>query len=198
MAERFDPGHWQKLENPERFEELPPDVVLQLLDLRGDETVVDFGAGTGLYSLPLAQALPHGRLVAVDSSPELLQHLTEKLAQPAHSALRERVTILPYRDSVALATGAADRVLTLNVMHHVYDQPKTLAEIVRLLRPGGRLVVLEFGRIERPVGPPPERVLAHDELRALVASMGLHEMAYFEPGELVPYHVVVVGERPSR
>ena len=60
MAEKFDPGHADRLENPERLVELPPANVVALLELRGDETVVDYGAGTGMYTVPIAQALPQG------------------------------------------------------------------------------------------------------------------------------------------
>ena len=60
MAEKFDPGHADRLENPQRLVELPPENVVALLDLRGDETVVDYGAGTGMYTVPIAAALPRG------------------------------------------------------------------------------------------------------------------------------------------
>ena len=78
------------------------------------------------------------------------------------------------------------------------DDPATLAEIVRVLAPGGRLVVIDFGDIDRPVGPPREHVLPHDELRAVVTGMGLRETAFHEPGDLLVYHVVVVAEKPER
>ncbi|NLG65367.1 MAG: hypothetical protein GX537_07150 [Actinobacteria bacterium] len=53
-----------------------------------------------------------------------------------------------------------------NVLHHVSDDPQTLAEMVRLLR-------------------------------ALVAAMGLREIAYYEPGRLASFHVAMVGEKPA-
>jgi ubiquinone/menaquinone biosynthesis C-methylase UbiE len=197
MAQRFHPSHWHKLEDPRRLEELPPELVLQLLNLGGAETVVDFGAGTGMYSLPVARALPRGHLVAVDTSAELLRHLADKLGRPEHAALRDRVTLIESRDGVPLADGRADRVLAINVLHHVSDDPQTLAEMVRLLRAGGQLVVFEFGHMERPVGPPAHHVLQHHVLRALVAAMGLREIAYYEPGRLASFHVAMVGEKPA-
>ena len=84
-----------------------------------------------------------------------------------------------------------------NVLHHVSDDPQTLAEMVRLLRVGGQLVVFEFGHMERPVGPPAHHVLQHHVLRALVAAMGLREIAYYEPGRLASFHVAMVGEKPA-
>jgi hypothetical protein len=68
---------------------------------------------------------------------------------------------------------------------------------VRLLRPGGIMAVIDYGRIDRPVGPAKEHVLEHDQLRRVVAGMGLREIEFREPGEVVPYHVIVVAEKPT-
>lgn len=199
MAEKFDPAKWERLENPERLKELPPAVVLDLLAVDGTETVIDFGAGTGMYTIPIAEAMTTGTVVAVDELDELLQRLEGKLAQPGLEALRDRVWLVRAEGGrMPLSDGAAQRVLALNVMHHINDDPVALAEIVRVLAPGGRLVVIDFGDIDRPVGPPRDHVLPHAELRAVVTGMGLHEIAFHEPGELVAYHVVVVAEKPQR
>ena len=199
MAEKFDPAKWERLENPDRLKELPPDVVIEMLAVDGSETVVDFGAGTGMYTIPIAEAMTTGTVVAVDELQELLERLAGKLAQPGNAALRDRVWLVrPKRGHVPLQDGSAQRVLALNVLHHISDDPIALAEIVRVLAPGGRLVVIDFGDIDRPVGPPRDHVLSHDELRAVIAGMGLREIAYHEPGELVVYHVIVVAEKPEK
>ena len=199
MAEKFDPAKWEKLENPDRLTELPPGVVIEMLAVDGSETVVDFGAGTGMYTIPIAVAMTTGTVVAVDELDELLQRLADKLAQPGREALRDRIWLVrPENGHLPLHDGSAQRVLALNVLHHISDDPAALAEIVRVLAPGGRLVVIDFGDIDRPVGPPRDHVLSHDELRAVIAGMGLREVAYHEPGELVAYHVIVVAEKPEK
>jgi ubiquinone/menaquinone biosynthesis C-methylase UbiE len=198
VAEKFDPAKWERLENPDRLKELPPAVVLDLLAVSGSETVVDFGAGTGMYTIPIAETMTTGTVVAVDELDELLRRLADKLAQPGRETLRDHISLMrPENGHLPLQDGAAERVLALNVMHHINDDPATLAEIVRVLAPGGLLVVIDFGDIERPVGPPRDHVLSHDDLRAVVAGMGLQEVAFHEPGTLVPYHVVVVSEKPK-
>ena len=196
MAEKFDPANWQRLENPERLKELPPHVVVSLLKLAGARTVVDFGAGTGMFTIPIALAMPGGTVMAVDEVPELLQRLREKLEAPGREDLRERVKLVQASHSrIPLEDGVADRVLALNVLHHIDQDQLALGEITRILAPGGRLVVIDFGAIDRPVGPPKDHVLSHDRLRAVVAGMGLAETEFHEPGDLVPYHVIVVAEK---
>lgn len=195
MAEKFDPAHADRLENPERLVELPPANVVRLLELRGDETVVDYGAGTGLYTVPIAATLPRGRMIAVDEHAELLAYVRDKVL--AAGLPEERVvTAQTAEDHVPLADGGADRVLLLNVLHHVWDEPAALGEIVRLLAPGGRLVVVDYAQMDRPVGPPNDHVLSLDEARACVAGMGLRELTVHGPGEVGRYQIAVVAEKP--
>jgi len=195
VAEKFDPAHWKKLEDPQRLVELPPRVLIELLGLRGDETIVDFGTGTGVYAVPLAAAVPDGRIIALDESTELLDRLIAKLA--ADPDLARRIEpVLADDGSFPLPDAVADRLLAVNVAHHVHDEPQALAEMVRILRPLGRAVIVDFGHVDRPIGPPKDHVLTHDDLRELVAGLGLREVAVHEPGTLLDYHIAVVAERP--
>ena len=195
MADKFDPAHAHKLENPERLVELPPAEIVRLLALRGDETIVDYGAGTGLFTVPVAAALSGGRVLAVDEHPALLAYLEEKVAQ---AGLPEgRVVPVPTTDnSVPLPDGGADRVLMINVLHHVYDDPAAMAEVRRLLGPGGRLVVIDFAQMERPVGPPNDHVLSLEQVRSAIAGLGLHELSVHLPGDVGRYQIAVVAEMP--
>lgn len=195
MAEKFDPSHASKLENPERLVELPPAKLVQLLQLTGAETVIDFGAGTGMYSLPIAESLPHGTLFAVDEQQVLLDRLRQKLSERRPAGRVE--PLLNLDNHVPLADGAGDRIFMINVLHHIYDEPAALAEVTRLLAPGGLLVAVEFARMERPVGPPNDHVLAADELHAVIVGMGLKELAAYEPGEIGLYHVAIVAQKPA-
>jgi ubiquinone/menaquinone biosynthesis C-methylase UbiE len=195
VAEKFDPSHASKLENPERLVELPPAKLVELLRLGGAETVIDFGAGTGMYSLPIAESLPRGILYAVDAQQVLLDRLREKLAERRPAGRVE--PLLNVYNQVPLPDGAGDRVLMINVLHHIYDEPAALAEMTRLLAPGGLLVLVEFARMDRPVGPPNDHVLAAAELHDAIAQMGLQELAAYEPGEIGLYHVAIVAKKPA-
>jgi ubiquinone/menaquinone biosynthesis C-methylase UbiE len=195
VAERFDPQHAGKLENPDRLIELPPARLVELLQLTGAETVVDFGAGTGMYSIPLAAAIPQGRVYAVDEQDEILDRLRAKLeAQPSVANV---IPVASAEDGRSpLDDGVADAMLIVNVLHHVVDDPRALPEMYRLLAPGGRLVVAEFAQMDRPVGPSNDHVLPLATVRGLLTGAGFTELAVHPPGAVGLYHHVIVAERP--
>jgi ubiquinone/menaquinone biosynthesis C-methylase UbiE len=194
VAEKFDPEHAGKLENPQRLVELPPARLMEVLRLSGAETVVDFGAGTGMYSIPLAAAVPLGRVLAVDEQPALLDRLRARLA--AHPQITNVDPVLSEHGRVPLDDAVADRMLIVNVLHHIDDDPLALEEIRRLLAPGGLLVVAEFAQMDRPVGPPNDHVLPLDAVRALLTGAGFAELAVYAPGSIGLYHNVIVAEQP--
>jgi ubiquinone/menaquinone biosynthesis C-methylase UbiE len=190
MARKFDPAKSAKLEDPDRLDWQHPDVVVDLLGLTGVETVVDYGAGTGVYTLPIAAALPRGRVIAVDLSRDLLDILAAKLTPE----LAARVQIVATKaNEVPLPDGAAEVVLAVNVWHELYDETEALAEMRRLLAPDGRLVIVDWAPIERPVGPPAAHVLSLERTEAIVNSMGLHVRRALAPGPPLPYHYAVVA-----
>jgi ubiquinone/menaquinone biosynthesis C-methylase UbiE len=193
MADQFDPGHAERLEEPARLEALPPAAVVGLLRLDGAETVVDYGAGTGIYTLAVAAAVPRGRVFAIEALPRLVQLFRQRITPD----LAERICLVETGDNVVpLDDAEADRVVMVDVLHHLYDQPEALEEVVRVLRPGGLFVVLDWGDVERPVGPPLGHVLGLGAVREIVMGMGLDVVEAHEPGALLPYHVAVVARKP--
>ena len=193
MADAFDPQHAGRLEEPARLEALPQATVVSLLRLEGAETVVDYGAGTGIYTVAVAEAVPQGRVLAVEALPRLAEMLRAKITPQ----LAERLEIVETdANAVPAADAVADRVLMVDVLHHLYDQPGALAQVVRLLRPVGLFVVLDWGDHERPVGPPLDHVLGLAAVRDVISGMGLEEIEAHEPGTKLPYHLVMVATKP--
>jgi ubiquinone/menaquinone biosynthesis C-methylase UbiE len=192
MADAFDPQHAPRLEDPARLEALPRATVVSLLQLGGAETVVDYGAGTGTYTLAVAEAVPQGRVLAVEALPRLAEMMRDKITPE----LAERLEIVETdANAVPAADAVADRVLMVDVLHHLYDQPGALAEVVRLLHPGGLFVVVDWGDRERPVGPPLDHVLGLAAVRDIIREMGLELIEAHEPGTELPYHLVVVAAK---
>jgi ubiquinone/menaquinone biosynthesis C-methylase UbiE len=192
MADQFDPQHADRLEDPARLEALPQAAVVDLLRLSGAETIVDYGAGTGIYTVAVAAAVPDGKVFAIEALPRLVELLREKLTPE----LEGRICVCQTDDNVVpLDDGEADRVVMVDVLHHVADQPEALEEVARVLRPGGLFVVVDWGDKERPVGPGLGHVLGMEAVRDLVSGMGLEILEAHEPGELLPYHLAVVAAK---
>lgn len=186
---KFDPARAHLLDAPERDRYLPDDKLVELLALSGDETVVDYGAGTGRVAAAIARALPRGRVIAVDENEEMLGHLRARLADVPNAEAQGI-----GENAVDLPDGGADRVLASNLLHEVRGE-RALAEMRRLVSPDGFVLVVDWERgRERDVGPPEERLYsAEDAAFELAASAFSAESV--DAG--LPYHFALVA-RPSK
>jgi ubiquinone/menaquinone biosynthesis C-methylase UbiE len=118
-----------------------------LAGLPAGGTIVDVGAGTGTLAIALAQAAPTAELVAVDGDPEVLAIAAAKQGAAAVEWKRGLAGELP------LADGSCDRVTMSLLLHHLDPAGKraALAEARRVLRPGGRLHIADWGRPRDPL-----------------------------------------------
>lgn len=172
------------LEQPDRDAWQKPDAVVAGLGLKGDETVVDVGAGSGYFTFRLARALPRGRVVATDLDPAMRAHLRERAAE-------EGLTNVEVREATSEDSGApadADVVLIVNVLHHVPDWPGWMATLRATLTGPARLVVVEFKPEPTPMGPPIEIRIAPDTLTDEGAQAGWTLESVDR--ELLPYHYI--------
>ncbi|MCL6439044.1 MAG: class I SAM-dependent methyltransferase [Rubrobacteraceae bacterium] len=186
---KFDPSRAGNLDRPERQRFLPNDRVLDLLDLAGDETVVDYGAGTGTLTIPLAHRLPRGTVHAIDENPQMIERLRERLA----AEHLPNVSVHHISDdAVPLPDGSADRILAVNLLHELEE--KALREMQRLLTPSGFLLVVDWNAdVERDAGPPADEALSPEQGRAFLASAGF-SCQTLDAG--FPYHFVFRCPRP--
>jgi SAM-dependent methyltransferase len=174
------------LDAPERERYLPTGALVALLDLQGDETVVDYGAGTGRLAIVVAERLNDGgRVLAVDSSAEMIGHLR------ARAGGHPRVVVAHVPDdAVPLPDGAADRVLAVNLLHEIRDEP-AVREMRRLVGDDGSVLVVDWERGRpRDLGPPDELLYDVAEASAVLAAAGLR--ASVAPIEL-PFHFALIA-----
>lgn len=108
--------------------------------------VADVGAGTGLFSRLFAPKVGEsGTIFSVDISEDFLKHIE---ATAREQNLKNIETVLCKQDSVELPDASVDLVFTCDTYHHFEFPFKTLSTIHRALKPGGRLVVVDYHRIE--------------------------------------------------
>jgi trans-aconitate 2-methyltransferase len=106
--------------------------VLERLELRGDETVLDAGCGSGRITQALIERLPRGRVIAIDESPSMIDAARERLGPDADL----RVGDLLELDLVE----RVDAILSTATFHWIADHELLFARLRRALTPGGRLV----------------------------------------------------------
>lgn len=138
------------LERAERELEENPRKAVGLLELKPGMAVADVGAGSGYYTYLLSRAVgPGGKVYATDIQPGMLRLLERKLASRKISNVE---TILATETDPKLPEGCCDLILMVDV-YHEFAQPQTmLRKLKPALKPGGRLVLLEF-RKEDPDVP---------------------------------------------
>ena len=168
---RFDPSRADRLDNPERRRWLPLNEVLAPLRLREGEVVADIGAGTGYFTFPIAEKVnAGGRVEAVDVSPEMLARLQAKLADAGVENVRCREG---EAGSTGLPGACCDLVFMANVWHEFDDHAAVLAETRRLLKPRGRVAILDWRPdVEPDHGPPLAHRIAATSASASLQSAG--------------------------
>ena len=139
----------ERLEGPERMAAIPRDEILPRMGLSRTQTVVDLGAGSGYFSLPLAERVR--RVVSIDVEPKMLGVLDQRIRLAGISNIdlvRGEITHIPIVDD------SMDHVLAAFVYHEVDRPARLMFESMRVLKPGGSVTVLDFQKKETVIGPP--------------------------------------------
>jgi len=158
------------LDREEREREEQPEKAIAQLNLKPGMMIGDVGAGTGYYSLRMARVVaPGGVVYANDIQPGMLDKLNER-ATAAH--VTNVVTILGSEADPKLPAGKLDLVLLVDVYHELSRPQRMLEGIHESLKPGGRLVLLEFRKEDPTVPIRPEHKMSVDEVKAEVTPEG--------------------------
>ncbi|MDF2926174.1 MAG: type 11 methyltransferase [Paenibacillaceae bacterium] len=152
----------EQLESPERFSLLPPERLLDLLEISEEDLVLDLGAGGGYFTFPAAQRTK-GRVCAVDCDPAMLEILRERSIKKSTA----RLEILEgSAEHIPLEAESVDAAVASLILHILHNPGMGIAEISRVLKPGGRGLVVEWAR-PRADGKSGHRVLLQDMCRLL-------------------------------
>ena len=179
-----------RLEDPKRDTWQKPDTVIQALKLQEGDIVADIGAGSGYFTLRLAQAVgPQGMVYAVDTQSGMLHHLRQRLREEGINNVRTMQ--VPPHDPL-LVDGSIDVVFVCNTYHHIEDREVYLRKIRRTLKPDGRIIIVEFNKEgDIPVGPSPQMRLSKDSVRKELQAAGL---SVTETPVSLPYQYILVAQ----
>lgn len=159
---RFNPEKAGKLLDPRRKDKLPPDKVLSLFDLKKGDIVADFGAGNGFFTIPIAQKT-ESTVYAIDIEPKMLAGLQEHAAETGVENIK---TVAADLADTTLEPESLDKIFSSFVMHEVPDLEAVMEEMKRILKPDGKILILDWEAIEMNEGPPLHERIPSDQLKA--------------------------------
>jgi predicted methyltransferase len=191
LVHRFQSAEeWAKqFDDPARDEWQKPAEVVAALRLEPGMTVADLGAGTGYFEPLLSRGVgAAGIVLALDVEPDMVRYLGER-AQREHLAnVRPG---LVATDDPKLAPESVDRILVVDVWHHIDARDAYAAKLRGALKPGGKVFVVDF-ELNAKHGPPPMHRLSSGAVERELAAAGL---ATETLTETLPDQYIVVGTR---
>ena len=147
-------------------------------------TVADFGSGSGVYVLLIADALQgSGHVYAVDIQRDLLRRTANEARQRGLNTVEVVWADLEKRNGSKLAPDTLDLVLISNLLFQVEDKSAVLTEARRVLRPKGRLVIIDWSDSFGGMGPQKRDVVTKDAALAFAQASGFTLHREFDAGE---------------
>jgi arsenite methyltransferase len=171
------------LEDPSRDAWQKPNAVVMALDLKPTDTVADIGAGSGYFARRFA--LHARRVYAVDIDEKLLAMARSKA--PANLE-----TIVAAPDDPHLPQQSIDMVFFCDVLHHIENRSAYYEKLAKVLKPSGRIVVIDFYKKPLPLGPPVPMKLSDQDVIAEFQKAGF---ALSKQLDTLPYQYFLFFER---
>lgn len=166
---------WLKtLDSQNRVAKLKIDEAVAALKLKPTDVVADIGAGSGVFTVPLAKAVTAGRVYAVDIDQGLVDHIAKK-AQEAKAG-NVRAVLGAFTDP-KLPARDVDVAFIYDVLHHIEDRAGYLKNLAPYLKRGGRIAVIDFFPELGPHKNDPKLQITREETKAWMAAAGLKVVA---------------------
>lgn len=171
------------LEDPSRDEWQKPHDVLMALDPKPTDIIADIGAGTGYFARRFARHA--AKVFAVDIDEKLL-------AIARKDAPANLTTVLASPDDPHLQERSVDIVFFCDVLHHIENRAAYYPKLAQALKPGGRIVVIDFYQKSLPVGPPPSMKLSD---QAVIAEFRDAGFTLVKRLDILPYQYFLFFDR---
>ena len=178
------------LERPNRVNEEKPDLTVEKLELKPDDVVADIGAGTGYFSFRMAQQVPEGKVYAVDIQPEMLDEITFLKEK---KNINNVETVLGTEEKPNLPPESIDLALMVDA-YHEFAYPREMMEgIVKALKPGGRVVLLEYRKENPMIMIKPLHKMTQKQVKKELKAVGLK---WQETKQFLPEQHFLVFSKP--
>ncbi len=184
MPHKFDVNNAEILDSPERFQFLNPDSTLEKVGLGKEMVLADLGCGTGYFTIPASRRVK--KVFAIDTQKGMLDIVSQKIKK---QKLTNIETILSEEASIPVPDNSVDVLLMVNVFHELEDRGSILKEGKRILSGNGKLVIVDWKKMEMDFGPPVEERLTEEEVISICKDNGFEVR---EQSGVGPYNYVLI------
>jgi precorrin-6B methylase 2 len=158
------------LERPERATEEQPGKTVAALELKPTDVVADIGAGTGYISELLARQVPQGKVISIDIQPEMIALLKERIDRKKIPNIQ---TQLGTEQSAELPPNSIDLAIMVDVYHELSYPQEMMTGIVNALKPGGRIVLVEYRGEDPKINIKPHHKVTEKQVQKELTAVGL-------------------------
>jgi precorrin-6B methylase 2 len=181
------------LERPEREKEERSSLLLKSLKLQPGEVVADIGAGSGYFTFPLAERVgPTGKVYAVDIQPEMLALIRQRMTA------RKITNVEPVKGTETdpkLPDSSIDLILLVDVYHEFSHPYEMTQAMVRALKPGGRIVFVEFRLEDDNV---PIKLVHKMSQKQVLKEMEPHPLRHVRTLNVLPWQHIIIFEKKDQ
>ena len=179
------------LERPNRERAERTDLLVKNLPLKPDSVVADIGAGTGYFSFRIARRIPDGTVYAVDIQQEMLEIIESRIEEGSPGRVK---TVRGTEQDPRLPSSAIDLILLVDA-YHEFSYPREMGEaMVRALRPGGQLVLIEYKSEDPSVTIKPLHKMSAVQAKREMQALGLE---WERTEDFLPQQHFLVFRRPA-
>lgn len=187
-----DGGKTEDYRNTNRVIWQKPDMILELLGDLQNKTVADIGAGTGFFTIPLATKAQ--KVIAIDIDPRFVGYIDSVKMIKLPENIQDRIeTRLAKPENPMLKPNEVDAIIIVNTFMYIQDKPAYLQKLKAAIRPGGRLLIVDFKKKRTPFGPPAHLRYPIHEIEELFYAANFNNIIANDMA--LEYQYIIIGDR---
>jgi SAM-dependent methyltransferase len=156
---------------------MDPIETLAAVHLQSTNTVADFGAGSGFVSVAAATLVPQGQVFAIEINKDQVTRITRDAVDKKLTNLHPLWGDIEINEGTKLANDSVDVVLCFNILFLLDDKASMLKEAFRVLKPGGKIALVDWTESFGGMGPQPHHVFTQTMAETLLTTIGFKKLA---------------------
>ncbi len=158
-----------KIKNIQKFHFLDPLYVIAQMEIKPGSIVADFGCGSGFFSVPLALTVgEEGKVYAIDILPQALEAVISRAKISGIGNIITKRANLENKEGSQMSEASVDWVVIKDMLHQNNQKEAIIEEACRILKPDGRMLIIEWKKEDSIIGPEKKLRLGTDEIMELL------------------------------